>query len=90
MSTTGPLASVVIPTHNRVASLVITLAALEEQDCGVEAFEVVVVPNGCTDDTVARLQGLQPRYRLRVAEIGTPSASLARNTGVDHARARRW
>jgi glycosyltransferase involved in cell wall biosynthesis len=87
MSTTGPLATVVIPTHNRLASLLMTLAALDVQDCDTQAFEVVVVPNGCTDDTVPRVQGLHTRFRLRVVDIGRPSASLARNTGVDHARA---
>ena len=87
MSATGPLATVVIPTHNRAASLLVALHALDAQDCDAQAFEVVVVPNGCTDDTVVRLQGFQPRYRLRVTEIDTPSASLARNTGVGHARA---
>ena len=87
MNATGPFATVVIPTHNRAASVVATLGALAEQDCGGDAFEVVAVPNGCTDDTARRLRTLQPPYRLRVAEIGTPSASLARNTGVEHARA---
>jgi GT2 family glycosyltransferase len=87
MSATGPLATVVIPTHNRAATLLATLEALEAQTCDTQAFEVVVVPNGCTDDTMSRLQAWQASFRLRVAEIDTPSASLARNTGVDHARA---
>jgi GT2 family glycosyltransferase len=87
MSATGPLATVVIPTHNRVATLGATLDALEHQDCGPDAFEVVVVPNGCTDDTVASLQARQSGYRLRVTAIDTPSAAVARNTGVEHARA---
>ena len=87
MTATGPLATVVIPTHNRATSLVATLAALAQQDCGPESFEVVVVPNGCTDDTATRLVEWPRSYRLRVVEIDAPSAPAARNAGVEHARA---
>jgi GT2 family glycosyltransferase len=87
MKATGPLATVVIPTHNRAASLLATLGALARQDCGPDVFEVVVVPNGCTDDTVARLVDWPRSYRLRVVEVDAPGASAARNTGVEHARA---
>ena len=87
MTATGPLATVVIPTHNRAVSLLATLGALAQQDCGPELFEVVVVPNGCTDDTVARLVDWPRSYRLRVVEIDAPGASAARNTGAEHARA---
>ena len=87
MSATGPFATVVIPTHNRAASARATLGALAAQDCA-DAFEVVVVPNGCTDDTVERLRAIQPPLSgCAWREIDTPSASLARNTGADHARA---
>jgi GT2 family glycosyltransferase len=87
MTATGPLATVIIPTHNRGTSLVATLEALAQQDCGPETFEVVVVPNGCTDDTATRLVEWPRSYRLRVVEIDAPSAPAARNTGVEHARA---
>ena len=87
MNATGPFATVVIPTHNRAASLMLTLGALAAQDCDQDAFDVVVVPNGCTDDTVERLRAIQAPFRLRVVSIDTPSASLARNTGAAHARA---
>jgi GT2 family glycosyltransferase len=87
MTATGPLATVVIPTHNRAVSVLATLGALAQQDCGPELFEVVAVPNGCTDDTVARLVDWPRSYRLRVVEIDAPGASAARNTGAEHARA---
>jgi glycosyltransferase involved in cell wall biosynthesis len=87
MSAVGPLATIVIPTHDRVGSVLTTLAALEAQDCGSDAFEVVVVANGCTDDAVARLQAHEARYRLRVVPIDAPGASLARNAGAERARA---
>jgi GT2 family glycosyltransferase len=83
----GPHAAVVIPTHNRAADVLSALAALERQDCGTDVFEVVVVPNGCTDETVATLRTLHPGFSLSVHPIDEASASEARNAGAKQATA---
>jgi len=80
-------ATVVIPTHNRAAALYTALDALARQDQSPDTFEVVVVPNGCTDDTVEQLQRYQATFRLTVVPLTDPGASLARNTGAARARA---
>ena len=80
---TAPMpASIVIPTHNRAASVLAALEALERQDCGAAAFEVIVVPNGCSDDTVARLRTRHSALRLQVVSLEHASASDARNAGA--------
>ncbi len=80
--------SVVIPTYNRRPILEKCLKALEQQrlEACISGYEVVVVDDGSTDDTVAWLQRDAPRYphvRLIQQDHGGPAAG--RNRGVEHA-----
>lgn len=86
--TATPLVSVVMPTHNRSASLRMVLESLNHQTLAPEQFEVIVICDGCTDDTVAMCQGLATRYPLRLIEQ-TPNQgpAAARNRGVAEAAA---
>ena len=45
--------TLIIPTHNRSTSLRRTLDALCLQTCRMDSFDVLVVADGCTDDTAA-------------------------------------
>ncbi len=83
-----PLVSLVIPTHNRCTSLRMVLERLQQQTIAPEQFEVLVICDGCTDDTSAMCHGLKPGYTLRVIEQ-TPNQgpAVARNRGVDEAKA---
>ncbi len=81
--------SVVIPTYNRLPILRKCLRALEAQrlEPPVDGFEVVLVDDGSTDETVAWLQENArelPHVRLIQQEHGGPAEG--RNRGVDHAR----
>jgi glycosyltransferase involved in cell wall biosynthesis len=81
--------SVVIPTYNRLPILRQCLAALEAQqlEAPVEDYEVVLVDDGSTDDTVQWLEThaeALPHVRLIRQEHGGPAEG--RNRGVDHAR----
>jgi GT2 family glycosyltransferase len=77
-----PLFSIVIPTYNRARLLEETLASVfaqEETD-----FEVLVVDDGSTDDTLATLA----RYgdRVRVLRQANAGQGVARNLGIQEAR----
>ena len=80
--------SVVIPTYNRLPILQKCLQALEEQvlEPPVDRYEVVVVDDGSSDDTVRWLQAHAeafPHVRLFCQEHGGPAQG--RNRGVEEA-----
>jgi GT2 family glycosyltransferase len=58
-------ASVVISTYNRASALPATLSALGRQDIPADAYEVIVVDDGSTDDTSQVLSAIETPYRLR-------------------------
>jgi len=80
--------SVVIPTYNRLPILRQCLEALErqQQEPPIERYEVVLVDDGSTDDTVHWLDTHAtsfPHVRLIRQDHGGPAEG--RNRGVDHA-----
>ena len=81
--------SVVIPTYNRLPILRQCLQALERQETGgpLQAYEVVLVDDGSTDDTVRWLDAHAtafPHLRLIRQDHGGPAQG--RNRGVEEAR----
>ncbi|NDG73832.1 MAG: glycosyltransferase family 2 protein [Synechococcaceae bacterium WB8_1B_136] len=81
--------SVVIPTYNRRPILEKCLTALERQQlqAPIEGYEVVLVDDGSTDETVAWIQAESARYphvRLIQQDHGGPAEG--RNRGVEQAR----
>ena len=77
------LVSVVVPTYNRAAVTERAVASVLLQD--YENFEIIVVIDGSTDDTVERLRNIGDS-RIRVIEQENRGASYARNRGVEAAR----
>ena len=81
--------SVVIPTYNRLPILQTCLRALEAQrlEAPLTGFEVVLVDDGSTDETVAWLTAQAaalPHLRLIQQSHGGPAQG--RNRGVENAR----
>lgn len=79
-----PSASIIIPAHNESAVIDRTLAALDPLVAAGTA-EVIVVPNGCTDDTADRARA---HAGVRVVELAEGSKTAALNAGDAHAS--RW
>jgi len=78
--------SVVTPTHNKLALLRRTLASLEAQDVGPDAFEAVVVDDGSTDDTSAFLASHRPSFPLITVRVEkNRGRAAARNRGLERA-----
>lgn len=79
--------SVVVPTYNRRASVERLLQALDDQTYPLYRFEVLVIDDGSSDGTPARLRELKTAYCLTVLEQAHQGPAEARNTGVARARA---
>lgn len=77
-----PNLSVVIPTHNRSEILPRILGSLAHQTAPAEEYEVIVVADGCQDDTVATVRSLRLPYAVRVLEQPASGAAAARNRGA--------
>lgn len=73
--------SVVIPAYNEAGYLAAALTSLQEQDY-LGGYEVIVVDNDSTDDTVA----LARRYGAQVVSESRRGVCSARQQGTQHAR----
>lgn len=74
--------SVIIPTHNRRESLERTLRALCRQSYPFDLMEVIVVADGCHDDTSELLRAYTGPFRLHGLAQPKQGASTARNYGA--------
>ncbi|MFE9632032.1 glycosyltransferase [Streptomyces sp. NPDC006463] len=77
------MTSIVIPAHNEGRVIGRLLDALLA-DASASGPDIVVVCNGCTDDTAEVASARGPR--VRVVEIPTPSKHTALRVGDEHAR----
>ncbi|MEU6352786.1 glycosyltransferase family 2 protein [Streptomyces sp. NPDC047072] len=78
------MTSIVIPAHNEAAVIGRLLDALLADSAPLDDTDIVVVCNGCTDDTARVAAEHGPR--VRVVEIPVPSKHAAMRAGDDHAR----
>ena len=74
--------TVIIPTRNRRNQLLRTLDALNAQNFDHSQLEVIVVADGCSDDTVSMLGTYAATYRLVVLPQPGGGAAQARNAGA--------
>ncbi|MET9887506.1 glycosyltransferase [Streptomyces sp. NPDC006430] len=77
------MTSIVIPAHNEGRVIGRLLDALLA-DTPASGVDIVVVCNGCTDDTAAVAGARGPR--VRVVEVPAPSKHAALRVGDEHAR----
>ena len=79
-----PLISVITPVFNAEDKIIPFLEALRQQDYPDDKYEIIVVDNGSTDQTVRQVQTSQEVKLLYRTDIQNPYA--ARNKGLAHAR----
>ena len=77
------LVSVIIPTFNRAAMVVEALDSVLNQS--YQSLEVIVVDDGSTDDTSARLADYEGRIQV-VRQSSNSGVSAARNCGIQQSR----
>jgi GT2 family glycosyltransferase len=78
--------SIVMPNHNRVEALPLTLEALCFQNYPASEFEVIVVDQASTDGSRELIESYPAPFRVRlVKQAGKYGISVARNGGVEAA-----
>ena len=75
-------ASIVIPTHNRRPLLEKALKRLTAQTCDMSRVEVIVVLDGCTDDTEGMLRSREWPFSVRYIAQEQRGAGASRNAGA--------
>ncbi|MHC5742773.1 MAG: glycosyltransferase family 2 protein [Nostoc sp.] len=77
-----PTISVIIPAYNAEHTIFETIKSVQEQTFG--DFEIVIINDGSTDNTLALVQSVQDQ-RLKVFSYENGGLSVARNRGFSHA-----
>lgn len=85
MTDPEPFFSVVIPLYNKQDYIVETVKSVLNQSFG--DFELLIVDDGSTDQSVAMLSQLQDT-RMRIVQQENGGEPVARNAGIAQARAR--
>src|SRR5690349_895845 len=67
--------AIVIPAHNEAGTIALCLSALGGGSAR-ERVEVIVVCNGCSDDTAARARSVGPWVRVIETPVGSKSFAL--------------
>ena len=80
--------SIVIPTYNRAERLRVCLEALSNQTQPTDTFEVIVVVDGSTDETVEMLKNFTAPYLLRTVWQNNSGQPSALNRGIQEAAGR--
>ncbi|NCC50813.1 MAG: glycosyltransferase [Spartobacteria bacterium] len=86
VSRTRPRVSVLIPTHNRAASLERALASLQLQDYPEENLEIIIIDDGSTDTTPEVIEAWRQRLgenRLKAVRISKGNITHAKNAGLE-------
>jgi glycosyltransferase involved in cell wall biosynthesis len=79
--TMSPKISIVISCYNRPAETCQAITAIREQD--FTAWELIVVDNGCTDNSLEMLMGIAAEEpRMRVIPLKRSQVAVARMTGI--------
>lgn len=76
--------SIIIPLYNKEAYVVKTLQSVLQQT--YKDFEVILVDDGSTDNSVAVIQPYLEDPRFRLISQANQGVSAARNKGIDHAQ----
>jgi glycosyltransferase involved in cell wall biosynthesis len=82
----APLLSIVIPTFNESRDLPRCLASIANQDFDKNKFEVIIVDNYSTDDTLKVAQSFRKNISLRVILNPTKDAEVSKMRGFRSAK----
>jgi len=74
--------SLIIPTFNRLEELQELIPSLESQKFDKTLYELVIIDDGSTDDTIGYLEGLRLPFNLIIRSQKNQGPGAARNHGM--------
>ena len=85
----APELSVIIPAYNASKTIIKTLTSLTDQTVSPDRWEIIVVDDGSTDDTLAICRSFAALYgNIQVVHQENGGVSSARNAGIQLAHGR--
>lgn len=79
--------SIIIPMYNAATSIEKCLVSTQQQDLSSSDYEVVVINDGSTDNSLAVTNEVAARYNnVQIYSQPNGGLSAARNTGLEHAK----
>lgn len=85
----APELSVIIPAYNASKTIVKTLSSLMDQTASNASYEVIVIDDGSTDETLAICAGFAENHpNIHVTHQSNGGVSAARNRGLTQAKGR--
>ena len=82
-----PVVSVIIPTYNRGAAIAPTIESVLSQTLPSEHYEIIIIDDGSTDDTLQFLHNEYSKYaNVRIFSQLNAGVANARNKGLQGAR----
>jgi cellulose synthase/poly-beta-1,6-N-acetylglucosamine synthase-like glycosyltransferase len=82
MPTPTPSASVIVPVYNGADTIAACLESLVNQAYPSDAYEIIVVENGSTDETTQIVQAEAGPYPVRLLHSAQRGPAAARNLGL--------
>jgi len=80
----APLVSIIAPCYNAEKFLEVALASIFAQD--YPNFEVIIVDDGSSDNSIAMLEALQSKYDFQLYKQANQGVSAALNHGLQYAK----
>ena len=78
--------SIIIPMYNAVSSIEKCVESTQHQDLSTADYEIIVINDGSTDDSLAAVTELAKKYdNILVFSQTNGGLSIARNAGLEHA-----
>ena len=75
--------SVIVPVYNGARTISTCIESLLSQNYPSEAYEIIVVDNGSTDDTI----GIVSKYPVKLFKCSQPGPAATRNFGIAQSKA---
>lgn len=82
-----PIISLILPAYNVGGYIEACVNSCEMQDLSQDSYEVIIVNDGSTDDTLLKISNLSERYKnIRILNQQNSGVSVARNNGAKIAK----